>query len=838
MFDEAFEGREEHPSDAEIVLWTARHLLVVSVNRGDDEDEWRELVDALVECFPLDKDSNVVGQVSVSAAKNLERNGRRETAHEVLEAAAESMPRDHFLRPYVAHQLASLDEYRQRWSEAETVLLQAIEDLGSPPTSLAAFAMIRSLLGKTYLGMGLTDRAAPLILESLETLESLYAKDEPVRRQLLDAYRYRANLRLARRDHSQLLEELSEALENRERLLNQFPGNREKLWVLAGLACFKENLSLRDWDARRFFQEALASSHTWPADRLTAELRLAYLELSAGDPDAAKGLIDSARRRVTPGGTSNPIDRAYLAALDCRWAIASGIDRAEQAVRYEVLQESIQAMREKFAGQPPRPGGWGYLEYRRYRFPLGELLWTHLLMRDDGPERSLQELLDFQCLNTLVRRMGGASPTVAEVQRALTTEKQGLLVYYPNRPWGLVFAVDSNSVACATFPWSLQDFEQVNQLSEELRLRPFQMTEVGRQRRERRIKELLGELSTRLFPGTVARSEVSGSDQFQPPNCADESIAAALERWDAVTLVGTDLLRNLPFECLPFQEQPLGVQKAVALLPSLPLGQLLAQRHASKGSEASPNDLCLVTNSTHGAQAREAAPHLEPLRIESPRLQRLMDSYRDSSVVLLEGAKANRERLQDVLSSPFRVVHFLTHGVQRDAERSAGIVLSSTVEDSGLLFREHAEQLPAGDLVLLSACQAGGGPLRVGDSATTNLAGGFLLAGAQATVAADTDLVLEATLPLMERFHHELASGASPAEALRIARGVLVDSKEFADPYYWTFHQAVGLAHLPLFEAATVLEDEGLGWWWWGGVGAAVAIAVTMLVARRKPATA
>jgi CHAT domain-containing protein len=141
------------------------------------------------------------------------------------------------------------------------------------------------------------------------------------------------------------------------------------------------------------------------------------------------------------------------------------------------------------------------------------------------------------------------------------------------------------------------------------------------------------------------------------------------------------------------------------------------------------------------------------------------------------------------------VLQFLTHGLYDPMRsRPAALLLSPGRADDGRLFGDAIEaELPAPELVILSACGAARGPARLGDDGVTSLGGAFLSAGARCVILSRYDLELEATLLLTRHLFARLDGGDSPAEALRAARAELSADPRFAHPFFHAGVQAVGL---------------------------------------------
>src|SRR5262249_10507332 len=85
-------------------------------------------------------------------------------------------------------------------------------------------------------------------------------------------------------------------------------------------------------------------------------------------------------------------------------------------------------------------------------------------------------------------------------------------------------------------------------------------------------------------------------------------------------------------------------------------------------------------------------------------------------------------------------------------------------------------------LVVLSGCQTALAALAAGEE-VLGLAHAFLLAGAGAVLASLWSVQDASTAPFMARVPEPLASGASPATALR--ETMLAHRREHPHPYFW-----------------------------------------------------
>jgi CHAT domain-containing protein len=125
----------------------------------------------------------------------------------------------------------------------------------------------------------------------------------------------------------------------------------------------------------------------------------------------------------------------------------------------------------------------------------------------------------------------------------------------------------------------------------------------------------------------------------------------------------------------------------------------------------------------------------------------------------------------------------------------AALVLGSdpkSREDGLLQVREIRDLSLNADLVTLSACDTGVGPLE-GEEGIANLVRAFLFAGAKSVVASLWTANDPSTRTLMERFYRHIADGEDKGSALRHAQmDLIAEFGERALPFYWAGFIIVG----------------------------------------------
>jgi CHAT domain-containing protein len=95
------------------------------------------------------------------------------------------------------------------------------------------------------------------------------------------------------------------------------------------------------------------------------------------------------------------------------------------------------------------------------------------------------------------------------------------------------------------------------------------------------------------------------------------------------------------------------------------------------------------------------------------------------------------------------------------------------------------------ELVILSACDSGAGEVKSGEC-VMSLRRAFRIAGAQTVLASHWKVSDKATSQLMTEFMRRWRAGEPRAQAWREAQLSLLQSKDFASPYFWAAFTLTG----------------------------------------------
>jgi len=151
--------------------------------------------------------------------------------------------------------------------------------------------------------------------------------------------------------------------------------------------------------------------------------------------------------------------------------------------------------------------------------------------------------------------------------------------------------------------------------------------------------------------------------------------------------------------------------------------------------------------------------------------------------------QASENKFKSGVSEDYNFIHLATHGLINDEHPElSGLVFSpdsNSTEDGVLYSREtYTLQLDA-DLVVLSACESGIGPIVQGEG-IMGLTRGFFYSGARKILVSLWQVNDRSTTDLMIRFYRKLLQNEDPAAALRNAKMEMINGRRFAYPLEWS----------------------------------------------------
>lgn len=537
---------------------------------------------------------------------------------------------------------------------------------------------------------------------------------------------------------------------------------------------------------------ALDSSLPEPLRRSAARMGASLLA-EVGDARGARELAATARA-LAPAGL-DALEAAEVAAVELRCSLLDGTasDASE-------AQRALEATGEAFLAEWSRVAALSdslaLLQFAQRERVLEALAEGSIAVAQDaaGARRALDWIVRPQRFGGLSRALGLASaPDALELElRELTAEGRGLLVLHSGRLDSLLFLVDSSGVEVLR----CEDGSSLRTLAGSL---TSAATRAARS----------GDSSAREFDALVKRLATAVD--------ADKLVPWMLAR-SGVTVVGDESVGHLPLALLHVAPgRRLGDEVALSHAPSVPVAAELSRRARARGVVAASDfDVRIV-----GAPLAPADVALEPARFERWR-ERL-----DGRAALVIGEHAERAALSAPVET--EMLQVVAHG-RYDARRAtrAGFALGGAEGD---VWAESIERMAMPRLIGLAVCGASLRPLERGNDGRSSLAASFLLAGADCVLQTPIDLEAEGAVDLFERASVELASGATPAQALLAARRDLGAGGEFVQPY---LVHAFGAAHVAVVDSRTV-PAAGRSWRWLAvACGALVLAAALRSLARRR----
>jgi CHAT domain-containing protein/Tfp pilus assembly protein PilF len=226
--------------------------------------------------------------------------------------------------------------------------------------------------------------------------------------------------------------------------------------------------------------------------------------------------------------------------------------------------------------------------------------------------------------------------------------------------------------------------------------------------------------------------------------------------------------------------------------------RLLAAGLAAKRSfkEKGAGRLLLIGNSISPNDKYQTPPRAEE------QMERVASHFPAAARQTLTGEHATVAAYPENNPERYSYIHFVAHGVASQmSPLDSFIVLSKPAvqkaatgsddadnESFKLYAREIIHHRLRADLVTISACQSADGRTYSGEG-LVGLSWAFLRAGAHNVVAASWDVTDASTPQFMDKFYEELAKGAGPDAALRIAKLSLLRNSNFHDPFYWASFQ-------------------------------------------------
>ncbi|UWZ87018.1 CHAT domain-containing protein [Occallatibacter riparius] len=331
---------------------------------------------------------------------------------------------------------------------------------------------------------------------------------------------------------------------------------------------------------------------------------------------------------------------------------------------------------------------------------------------------------------------------------------------------------------------------------------------------------------------TVRRYELQGRDQIEQDSAQyrseiikrgiDPALAAKLFREllapiqeykqkTHLVVVPDGKLHLLPISALADSGQYVLASHSVSVVPSGSVLDMLQHRRVRTEQKELPyvgvaawiskppptTLLATIRRAVSGPERRE----LVALPESRNEVETIAGDLPKPSTVLL-GDHATKTAFERLPLNQYAVIHLALHGYADPEfpDRSALVFAPrSSPADDGLLQVREIRTLPLNtDLVTLSACDTGVGP--VGEEGVANVVNAFIEAGAQSVVSTLWEMEDHSTAQLMIAFYGNLSHGKTKVEALREAQ--LGSLKSGDSPYFWAGFELDGEPNAPLFASS------------------------------------
>lgn len=205
-----------------------------------------------------------------------------------------------------------------------------------------------------------------------------------------------------------------------------------------------------------------------------------------------------------------------------------------------------------------------------------------------------------------------------------------------------------------------------------------------------------------------------------------------------------------------------------------PAGAVLQFTAAKRRPDARTASMLIVADPVLAARSTldRELPALPGARAEARAIAGIAPRH----VTLFEGRNATEPNVRNHVAGK-GVLHLATHAIVSDTDPFGSFLAlgrsSSEEQGDGVLTAKEIYDLSLhADLVVLSACRSGGG--RVTGDGIATFARAFIYAGSATLITSVWDVADEASARLMPDFYRRWRSGASKAEALRLAQLALL----------------------------------------------------------------
>lgn len=309
----------------------------------------------------------------------------------------------------------------------------------------------------------------------------------------------------------------------------------------------------------------------------------------------------------------------------------------------------------------------------------------------------------------------------------------------------------------------------------------------------------------------------------EPPQRADDYVNAAWLGRAMATSVAPSVRAFIDLRQL--KRRPSAPEPFIGFGAPLFVGQPPERPTAAATGAPLPSGLDMLSRQCRTGEPLppELLRALAPLPESADEVRRVAALLGAGSEGVVLGADVAEGPLRARKLDRYRVVYFATHGLlpgELRCQSEPGLALtppavaSTRTDEDGMLDASEIATLRIdADLVVLSACNTGGGDGKFGGAALSGLAEAFFHAGARSMLVSHWQVPSVPTVGLMTGMFERLGaatSGAS-AEALRQSQLALAQRQETAHPFFWAAFTLVGDGAAARPSTAAVREIEGGG---------------------------
>lgn len=304
------------------------------------------------------------------------------------------------------------------------------------------------------------------------------------------------------------------------------------------------------------------------------------------------------------------------------------------------------------------------------------------------------------------------------------------------------------------------------------------------------------------FKGTLAARRIYRELLFPAEGNIPESV-------ENLIIVPDGILYSLPFETLIPNNQDrsskddyLVANYKISYVPSssalLFLSENKVKHESPKSLMAFGNPSYMLKDSSNGKKSKTHVEILRELYLDQgfdfsplPYTEReileISSYFPDDRKDIYLKDEAREEIFKEAPLQDYQIIHFACHGfLAEEFPFRSALVLAlddDPQEDGFLQVRELYNLRLKADLVVLSACQTGKGKLERGEG-ILGLPRIFFYAGAKSVILTLWRINDESTATFMNSLYCYLSKGNDKAQALRLAKLEMINSK-FSHPFYW-----------------------------------------------------